>query len=108
VLALDAAQPRIARASGGGARGDLCLAIVASALEMPIERPAVEEGAAFGAALLGGVAAGVWRDVDEAVATTVRVREVIEPDPAWIPRYRELQERFRALYPVMAAYCPLE
>ncbi len=100
VLALDAAQPRIARASGGGARSDLWLAIVASALELPIERPVVEEGAAFGAALLGGVAAGVWRDVDEAVGATVRVRGVIEPDPAWIPRYRELQERFRALYPV--------
>jgi xylulokinase len=99
VLALDAAQPRIARASGGGARSDLWLAIVASALEMPIERPAVEEGAALGAALLGGVAAGVWRDVDEAVAATVRTCEVIEPDSAWIPRYRELQERFRALYP---------
>jgi xylulokinase len=108
VIALDAAQPRIARASGGGARSDLWLAIVASALEMPIERPAVEEGAAFGAALLGGVAAGVWRDVDEAVATTVRVREVIEPEPAWISRYRELQERFRASYPVIADYRPVK
>jgi xylulokinase len=102
VLALDVAQPRSARASGGGARSNLWLAIVASALELPIERPAVEEGAAFGAALLGGVAAGVWRDVDEAVAATVRVREVVEPDPAWIPRYREVQERFRALYPASA------
>jgi xylulokinase len=99
VLALDDTQPPIARASGGGARSDLWLAIVASVLEMPIERLVVEEGAAFGAALLGGVAAGVWRDVDEAAASMVRVREVIEPDPAWIPRYRELQERFRALYP---------
>ena len=99
VLALDAAMPRIARASGGGARSDLWLAIVASTLEMPIERPAVEEGAAFGAALLGGVAAGVWRDVDEAAAAAVRVRETIQPQPAWIPRYRELQGRFRALYP---------
>jgi xylulokinase len=99
VLGLDATQPRVARASGGGARSDLWLAIVASVLEMPIERLAVEEGAAFGAALMGGVAAGVWPDVDEATASTVRVREVIEPDPAWVPRYRELQERYRALYP---------
>jgi xylulokinase len=106
VLALDATQPRIARASGGGARSDLWLAIVASVLEMPIERLAVEEGAAFGAALLGGVAAGVWRDVDEAAASTVRVREVIEPDSAWIPRYRELQERFRALYPAVISPAP--
>jgi len=99
VLALDAAPPRIARPSGGGARSALWLAIVAAALELPIERPAIEEGAAFGAALLGGVAAGVWRDVDEAVAAAVRMREVIEPNPAWVLRYRELQERFRALYP---------
>jgi xylulokinase len=106
VLDLDAAQARVARASGGGARSDLWLAIVASALEMPIERLAVEEGAAFGAALLGGVAAGVWRDVDEAAAATVRVREVIDPDPAWIPRYRELQERFRALYPATVGLLP--
>ena len=106
VLALDATKPRTARASGGGARSDLWLAIVGSALELPIERPAVEEGAAYGAALLGGVAAGVWRDVDEAVSATVRVREVIEPDPSWIPRYRELQERFRALYPAAVGRGP--
>jgi xylulokinase len=103
VLALSAAQSRSARASGGGARSDLWLAIVASVLELSIERPAVEAGAAFGAALLGGVAAGVWRDVDEAAASTVRVRAVIEPDPAWMPRYRELQQRFRALYPALGS-----
>jgi xylulokinase len=99
VTALDDAHERVGRASGGGARSTLWLTIVASALELPIERLAIEEGAAFGAALLGGVAAGVWRDIDEAGAATVSVREVIYPDPAWVPRYRELQERYRALYP---------
>jgi xylulokinase len=101
VTALEEAHPRVGRASGGGARSALWLAIVASVLEMPIERLAVDEGAAFGAALLGGVASGVWRDADEAAAATVRVREVIEPDPAWVPRYRELGERYRALYPAL-------
>ena len=42
--------------SGGGARSELWLQIVASVLELPLERLAVEEGAAYGAALLGGVA----------------------------------------------------
>jgi xylulokinase len=70
-------------------------------LEMPIERLAVDEGAAFGAALLGGVAGGVWRDADEAAAATVRVCEVIEPDASWVPRYRELLERYRGLYPAL-------
>jgi len=69
----------VARVSGGGARSDLWLRIVASVLETPLERVEVDEGAAYGAALLGGVRAGVWSHVDEAVAACVRVREVIEP-----------------------------
>ena len=49
-------EPAAGRASGGGARSELWLKIVASVLGLPIERTAVEEGAAYGAALLGGVA----------------------------------------------------
>ena len=52
------------RVSGGGARSELWLRIVASVLELPLERVAVEEGAAFGAAILAGVAGGVFDDVD--------------------------------------------
>ena len=68
-----------ARVSGGGARSELWLRIVASVLGLPLERTAVEEGAAYGAALLGGVAAGEFADAHEAVASCVRVRE---PDRA--------------------------
>jgi xylulokinase len=89
------------RASGGGARSELWLRIVASVLELPIERVAVDEGAAFGAAILGGVAAGAWQDVQEATAATVRVRETIEPVADWIEPYREQLGRFRALYPAL-------
>ena len=60
-------KPALGRVSGGGARSDLWLAIVASVLELPLERVAVDEGAAFGAAILGGVAAGVWPDVHAGV-----------------------------------------
>ena len=67
------------RVSGGGARSELWLKIVASVLEVPLERLAVEEGAAYGAALLGGVAGGLWGDVHEAVAACVRTHGEIEP-----------------------------
>jgi xylulokinase len=90
-----------ARVSGGGARSDLWLKIVASVLAVPLERTVVEEGAAYGAALLGAVAAGVFADVDEAVAACVRVRETIEPDPAWAAVYEEGYPRYRALYPAL-------
>ncbi len=89
------------RASGGGARSRLWLQIVASALELPLERVAVDEGAAFGAALLGGVAAGVWPDVHAATAATVRVRDRIDPVPAWVEVYREQREHYQALYPAL-------
>jgi xylulokinase len=91
----------VARASGGGARSELWLRIVASVLGVPIERTVVEEGAAFGAALLGGVAQGVFADVHEAIAGCVRVRDVVEPDPAWQRAYEEGYVRFRALYPAL-------
>ena len=44
--------------SGGGARSGLWPKIVASVLEVPITSTAADEGSAFGAALLGGVAGG--------------------------------------------------
>jgi xylulokinase len=103
VAGLGGEAPSIGRASGGGARSALWLRIVASVLGLPIERLAVEEGAAFGAALLGGVAGGLWQDVDAAVAATVRTRDVVEPEPAWTGAYAELQERYRALYPKVGA-----
>ncbi|HET7050559.1 MAG TPA: xylulokinase [Solirubrobacteraceae bacterium] len=95
--------PALGRVSGGGARSDLWLAIVASVLELPLERVAVDEGAAFGAAILGGVAAGVWPSVHEAVAATVRPGGVIEPVDDWVEVYPEGRERFRALYPALRA-----
>jgi xylulokinase len=94
-------EPKRARVSGGGARSELWLRIVASVLELPLERPVVEEGAAYGAALLGGVAGGVWADVEEAVAACVRVRGGVEPEPAWVGPYADGRERFRALYPAL-------
>ena len=94
-------EPEAGRASGGGARSELWLKIVASVLGIPIERTAVEEGAAYGAALLGGVAAGVFANADEAVAACVRVRDTVEPDPEWQKVYDEGYRRFRSLYPAI-------
>lgn len=97
-------RPKLGRVSGGGARSEEWLRIVASVLELPLERVAVEDAAAFGAALLGGVAGGVWPDVPAAVAATVRPRELIEPVSDWIEPYRAARERFRGLYPALRAF----
>jgi xylulokinase len=101
VLPVSAAPPAVGHVSGGGARSDLWLRIVASVLALPLRRTVVDEGAAFGAALLGGVAAGLWRDPAEAVAAAVRTHDEIEPEPAWVAAYAALRERYRSLYPVL-------
>ncbi len=94
-------EAELGRVSGGGARSELWLRIVASALGIPLERTAAEEGAAYGAALLGGVRAGVFADAYEAVAACVRVTERIEPDPGWVTAYEQGYDRFKALYPAL-------
>jgi xylulokinase len=91
--------------SGGGARSDLWVRIIASVLGLPIQRTATDEGSAFGAALLGGVAAGVFGDVHEAVAGCVRLLEPVEPDALWSAAYEHGYARFRQLYPALR---PLE
>ena len=92
-------EPGAGRASGGGARSELWLKIVASVLGIPIERTAVEEGAAYGAALLGGVAAGVFASAQEAVDACVRVRDTVEPDPEWQRVYDEGYRRYHGSLP---------
>lgn len=103
LVVADSRPPSLGRVSGGGARSTLWLQILASVLELPLQRVAVDEGASFGAALLGGVAAGVFGDVHEAVAACVRPGEIVEPVAQWVQPYREARERFVALYPALRA-----
>ena len=101
IAQLGAEPPNRGRISGGGARSDLWTRIVAAVLELPLERVAVDEGAALGAAILGGVAGGVWPDVHAGVQATVRPRDPVEPNPDWIEPYRDQRRRFKALYPAL-------
>jgi xylulokinase len=98
-------RPEVGRASGGGARSRTWLEIVASVLGVPLELMAVEEGSAYGAALLAGVASGIFADVREAVDAWVRPRAHVEPAARWQAAYEERYARFRALYPALR---PLE
>jgi xylulokinase len=94
------AAPTSGRVSGGGARSERWLEIVAAVLDLPLERTeASAEGAAYGAALLGGIAAGVFADATEAIAATVRVTDRREPDPDLVAAYAALRPGFAALYP---------
>lgn len=97
------ARSTVARVSGGGARSRLWLQIVASVLDVSLERTAVDEGAAFGAALLGGVAGGVFADAAAAAAACVVTADTIVAPTDWAERYAALRPGFTALYPADVA-----
>ena len=96
-------EPVVGRVSGGGAGSDLWVSIVASMLGLPLQRMRVDAGAAYGAALLGGVAAGTFADVPAAVAACVAPRDTIDPVAAWTGPYEELHARYAAHYAPLRA-----
>ncbi|MGH7903156.1 MAG: xylulokinase [Candidatus Dormibacteraceae bacterium] len=95
-----AGQPAEMRATGGGSRSDLWLQLQADIYGLPIEVTAVDEGAAYGAALLAGVAAGIFTDTRDA-CRVVRVRDTIGPDHHRTEIYDELFGIFTGLYPAL-------
>ena len=69
------------RVDGGASVSDLMMQFQADLLRIPVDRPAMVETTAFGAALLAGLAAGVWKDLDE--LSTLRCSErVFTPERA--------------------------
>ncbi|HUG32840.1 MAG TPA: xylulokinase [Acidimicrobiia bacterium] len=92
--------PTQIRASGGGIKSALWRQILADVLEAEIVTVATEEGAAYGAALLAGVGAGWFSDVDEACGALVSVEPSATPS-AQVPVYSESYARYRQLYPAL-------
>ncbi|MCL5074494.1 MAG: xylulokinase [Chloroflexi bacterium] len=97
-LGQDVRQVRI---SGGGARSALWQQILADILGAELATVNVTEGAAYGAALLAGVGAGVWPNVEEACQYTIRITSHIEPIPEHNACYEEQYALYRSLYPVL-------
>jgi xylulokinase len=87
------------RLGGGGARSSLWQQIQADVYGMPVDLVTAEEGAAYGAALLAGVGAGVWRSVEAACETSVHVAKRVEPIAKNVELLNRRYEEFRKLYP---------
>jgi xylulokinase len=87
------------RATGGGARDPLWRQLQADVYGLRVRRPVTEEGPAFGAALLAGVAAGVYRDLAEASEVVAIEPDAVEPDRERHRLYEDLLQRYRSLYP---------
>jgi xylulokinase len=78
---------------GGGTRNGLFMDIKAGVYGRPITVVDEPEATALGAALLAGVGAGLWPDLDAAVGSLDRHQHVVQPDPLLVQRYRGFRER---------------
>ncbi len=90
------------RVSGGGAKSPLWRQILADVMNAELVTVNTTEGAAYGAALLAGVGAGVWPDVDAACRRTITVTGSTAPDPAQVAAYAPAYARYCELYPALA------
>ena len=87
-------------ASGGGSKSAFWRQMMADVFELKISTLNATEGAAFGAALLAGVGAGIFPTVEEACAQCIRTTGETTPGPdARI--YSDFYPRFRSLYPAL-------
>jgi xylulokinase len=87
------------RLGGGGARSLVWRQIHAAT----VETVAAEEGAAYGAAILAGVGAGIWPSVDAACDALVRTAAVTPPDPADVERLNARYAEYQRVYPALAS-----
>lgn len=88
-------------ATGGGARSDAWLQIKADILGIPFVRPRITECTILGAAMLAGMATGVFSSAADAVSCFVERDRVFEPDARHHEQYRERYELYRQLYPAV-------
>ncbi|MDQ2714345.1 MAG: FGGY-family carbohydrate kinase, partial [Chloroflexota bacterium] len=91
-------NPREIRAVGGGARGHLWLQIKADVTGKPVSVPQELETTALGAAMIAGVATGLFADLQEAAHRVVRVGAYVEPHPARRQVYEHMYALYREVY----------
>lgn len=108
LLAAAGAPASEVHSHGGGARSALWCQIKADACHVPVVTMEGEDAAIRGGAMLAGVAAGVFADLDEAGAAMVVRRTEFTPDAGagatYDEAYRRYVELFDALRPAFASF----
>ena len=86
------------RAMGGSANSLVWTQIKSDITGKIIEVPSSDTATCLGAALLSGVAVGIYRDFSEAVSRTVSVQRTHQPDPSNQSVYETVYKNYLELY----------
>ncbi len=88
----------VLRLGGGATKSDLWNQIQADVYGRPVQVLKVGESTVLGAALLGGVGAGVFKSIEEGVNTLVEVTGEVEPNMTNHAVYEEMYEAYVKAY----------
>lgn len=89
---------KMLHATGGGARSEVWMQMKADMLNVPITALETLDAGTVGSAMLTGIAAGCFRDLEDAQNAMVKTRKVYTPDPSMHEKYCKIYERYRKLY----------
>ena len=89
------------RAIGGGARSEIWLQMKADVTGIPVVVPKITEAASWGAAILGGVAAGCYRDAASAADTALSFEREYQPNSEKREKYLKRYKLYKQVYPKM-------
>jgi xylulokinase len=96
-------RARTIKLIGGGSQTALWVQIKANVLGRPLQVLDLKESTALGAALLAGLAAGIFRDDTEALAGLHHAVREVEPDPLHAALYdRCYREVYQQIAPALA------
>lgn len=86
-------------ASGGGARSMPWLQLQSDIYNIPLRVMETEEQASLGAAIVAGVGAGIYKDIEEGCRRTVRYKDIeVMPDAQTHRIYMEYYQLFKEIY----------
>lgn len=82
---------------GGGAQSSFIQQLIADILNRPVVVSTTPETALLGAAILAGVGAGFFDDVNAAQAAVCGFERTVEPQPEAVERYGRVYDRYRQI-----------
>lgn len=93
--------PKSTTICGGGAKSILWRKIVANVMNMQVDTVEVEEGPAYGGAILAAVANGCFENVEAAAEAIVRKKDTTMPSPQLVEKYEKGYATFKQFYPAL-------
>ena len=91
-------NPHMLHASGGGAKSEIWMQMKSDILNIPITALKTVDAGTVGSAMLTGIVAGCFKDLEDAASYMVEKKQVYYPNREMHEKYMKIYERYRRLY----------